>query len=673
MDSGSGGSTAGGSGSQSSNTSKTSKPNGQTSSSSSAPKDNSQATKADTSKGSPKSTLGGFSIVPPGFNPDDKDSILNHYKEKKQKSVLPKENQFEDSVEDEIKKAIADWEAVSQQKATPEQRKRMGDKIRKIRGGAWLESLKPTLVGQTHVPIEFFNRLAEQHEATILSTMRYMTDASKQVDGKDKEIEDLRKKLNDKVSAGGSTSNTSQELTKLKTEINNLKGINEALKKDTQKSDDLATDLQEKLDQRELKFSQLEAEIGKLKADAKKASKEDGPGDIHSACKAEISELKQKLNLANTSKGKGAASTEGATNGKKTHEQLEAECQTEKAKMKKEIGELKEQLKQVQDDLQSTLDGILSEKKPAEEGHGTASDVNAKIHEELKKELVSTKKRFEKSEKQNKELSVKLTKAQTSTPDSVSQERKKLKKEISALRGQVGDLQAKLSTATKALSPADAKKVDYVAVIDKLRNDIAVVSTARDKLRNDFMAKFTETEHARHLTSFWHLVEDTRAAMGEIQQLAETLFQNLGMNAPYSDAKDALNQMIKASTMPTGASPAMQLVTSKLAARTLEVKVYQLREQLANAPPRKTEAEIKMDLGVYNEAEMQRRVSAQTQVYRLHRRAYLENFFSADGELAQIATNTPHGGTRELINQVRARYLDPMSLPMPPAPTVDRG
>ncbi|KAI1484742.1 hypothetical protein F5X96DRAFT_692046 [Biscogniauxia mediterranea] len=672
MDGGSGSQTAGGSGSQSSNTSKASKPNGETSSSSSALKDKSSEMKTDTSKGTPKSTLGGFSVVSPGFDPDDKDSILNHYGKKKDKGVLPKENQFEDSVEDEIKKAIADWEAVSKKKATPEQRKRMGDKIRRIRGGAWLESLKPTLVGQTHVPIEFFNRLAEQHEATILSTMRYMSDASKHVDGKDKEIEDLRKKLNDKPSASNSSSNTG-ELTKLQRENARLKGINEALKKDTQKSDDMATDLQEKLDQRVRKVSQLEAEIEKLKAAAKKTSKEGGSGDIHSACKAEISELKQKLNLANTSKGKGTEKAEGASKGKKTCERLESECQTEKATMKKEIGELKEQLKQAQDDLQSTLDGILGGTKPAEEGHGSTSDVNVKIHEELKKELTRTKKRVEKSEKQNKELSVKLAKAQASTPDSITQERKKFKKEISGLRGQVGDLQARLKTATQALSPADAQKVDYVAVINKLRDDIAVISKARDKFRNDFMARFTEAEHARHLTTFWQIVEDTRAAMGEIQQLAETLFQNLGMNAPYTDAKDALNQMIKASTMATGASPAMQLVTSKLAARSLEVKVYQLREQLANAPSRKTDEEIKMELGVYNEAEMQRRVSAQTQVYRLHRRAYLENFFSADGELAQIATNTPHGGTRELINQVRARYLDPMSLPMPPAPTVDRG
>ncbi|KAI5923190.1 hypothetical protein F4810DRAFT_710940 [Camillea tinctor] len=681
MENGSSNKTTGGPGSPSSNTSQASESSETNSSSSSAPKNGSGTENADSSKGTPKSTLGGFSVLPPGFNPDDKDSILKHYESKKQKGVLPKDSQFEDNVEDEIKRVIADWEAVSKQKATADQRRRMADKIRSIRGGAWLESLKPQLAGKAQVPIEYFNRLAEQHEATVLHTMRHMSDASKKIEDKDKEIEDLQKKLKDKSGPTTSPSNTSQELKKLKEENarlkqenTHLKGMSESLKKDTQKSEDKAEDLEDKLSQRETKVALLEAEVEKLKAAAKKASKEGESGDIHLACKAEISRLKRKLDVANSSK-QASGKSEEATGDKKSPEKREAQWEDEKARMTKEIDKNQAYITQLEGEILDVLD-ILANVRGDELNmdKGSIYKAHDKATVKLKGEIRHWKERAENSEKQSKDLSDKLAKAQEPKPDSdadkCEKERKKLNKEVVLLREQVSDLQSKLKKSKKILPPADAEKADFTEVIKKLKNENATITKAQDRYRRAYMAKFIESEHNGHLRNFWDIVENTQAAMGELQQRVETLFQNLGMNAPYSNANDALNQMISASTRVRGASQAMQLVSSKLEARSYEVLVYKLRDQIANTPPRKTDDEIKMELRIYNEAELARRVDLETEMYSLHRRAYLKNIFSARDELVKIATGTPHHATRDLINKVRAQYLDVESLPMPPAVTV---
>ncbi|KAI1502631.1 hypothetical protein F5X99DRAFT_154697 [Biscogniauxia marginata] len=530
---------------------------------------------------SASSTIGGFSAASPGFDPADKESIIKHYKSKKEKGILPKDDQFEESIEDEIEKVITNFEAEAGRKASAEERKAMSERARRIRGGGWLEGLKSTLVGKSGVPMEHFNRLAAQYESTIPMMMQRLAAADKKIDDKDKQIEDLREKLSNKPSTDSSGSNTGQEeIERLKQENLALEGRNAAIAKQLRKEEDKNSDLEDKLEKCQSHGNKLQANIDKLEA------ADEG-----------------------SSKGNDDASSPGNNQ-----------------KLKDEIKSLKEQIKSLSD-----AEGL---------------------------------------QERNKKLQARLEKCLASKSANDEANRRRLEKEIANLKEQIKDLENELKSSRDALTPDQRSTADLLKLVDDLQKQNKVLATSRDKFRNDWAANMTGDEHNRHLAQFWDLVEKTRKEMGELQQLVDALYQTLGFKEKYLDAKDALNRMTKASTTPHNATLQVQLLTAKLEAKEHEVRVFRLREQLANAITRKTEAEIKMELGVYEEEELERRVTARTQMYRLHRRAYLDNIFGANIAFREMARQITDTRTRDRINQIRFRYLEPSSLPMPPAPVV---
>ncbi|KAI1327212.1 hypothetical protein F5Y16DRAFT_399563 [Xylariaceae sp. FL0255] len=110
----------------------------------------------------------GFSLPPPGFNPEEqKQHFADLFQQINGDGSLPVDGASEESIEDEIARTTKRLEDIRNRPLTKEEQDRIADGIHTMRQGGWLAGVKLVLEGQKHVPIEWFNRLVGQHEATI--------------------------------------------------------------------------------------------------------------------------------------------------------------------------------------------------------------------------------------------------------------------------------------------------------------------------------------------------------------------------------------------------------------------------------------------------------------------------------------------------------------------------
>ncbi|XXH03752.1 hypothetical protein Hte_010158 [Hypoxylon texense] len=119
------------------------------------------------SEGGPGSGLG-FFMPEPDFDPTLDDFITQRREEMELRGELESGHMgLENSAEAELEATINDLEKHYGHPVSSDERERIALKIRRLRSGGWLEAAKVQLVGQTTVPIEMFNRLVAEHEATI--------------------------------------------------------------------------------------------------------------------------------------------------------------------------------------------------------------------------------------------------------------------------------------------------------------------------------------------------------------------------------------------------------------------------------------------------------------------------------------------------------------------------
>ncbi|KAI0842581.1 hypothetical protein F5Y06DRAFT_292515 [Hypoxylon sp. FL0890] len=196
------------------------------------------------------STLHGFTLPDPNFDPSRNPFLQQHYKNKREKGALPPEDGIEDDIETEANRRIADWEKVMGRKATDEERERMTGKIRQVLSGSWLEGAKAQLVGKKEVPIAWFNRLVAENERCIGFVAQRMAGLSHErmeTHRTIKELQDTIKKLEeDKSSGDADDDNCKEELEKKKAENAKLEGQNTKLQEDLTKSKSREKNLQEK-------------------------------------------------------------------------------------------------------------------------------------------------------------------------------------------------------------------------------------------------------------------------------------------------------------------------------------------------------------------------------------------------------------------------------------------
>ncbi|KAI1116358.1 hypothetical protein F5Y14DRAFT_407858 [Nemania sp. NC0429] len=101
----------------------------------------------------------------------------------------------QESIEEEIARQIAGVEEIGRKPLPNEKKEHIAKTIRVIREGAWLENLKPLLVGKESVPVEYFNRLAAEYEGMIPKVALIYAEADRRVATLQAKIVSLKDKL----------------------------------------------------------------------------------------------------------------------------------------------------------------------------------------------------------------------------------------------------------------------------------------------------------------------------------------------------------------------------------------------------------------------------------------------------------------------------------------------
>ncbi|KAI8624852.1 hypothetical protein F5Y19DRAFT_467512 [Xylariaceae sp. FL1651] len=138
----------------------------------------------------------GFALPTPGFDPEQERAAMSEwYQQRGVVGVLAPADMAEESVEEEVRRKIADLERVRNGPVTEEERERITAKCIELREGGFIEGLKPILVGMKSVPIEYWNRLVDEHEKTIAVVAEKASNVQRKMAEKDSEIEDLKNTL----------------------------------------------------------------------------------------------------------------------------------------------------------------------------------------------------------------------------------------------------------------------------------------------------------------------------------------------------------------------------------------------------------------------------------------------------------------------------------------------
>ncbi|KAI2605914.1 uncharacterized protein GGS25DRAFT_498593 [Hypoxylon fragiforme] len=227
--------------------------------------------------------------------------------------------------------------------------------------------------------------------------------------------------------------------------------------------------------------------------------------------------------------------------------------------------------------------------------------------------------------------------------------------------------------------PRKPKAFDIKKLMQEIRDAKAANRDVADWLDAVFARYMGDVADANHLRDFWAAVEAMRRDCGGLQAKIVSLYHKLGFPddpARPLTGEQALDEMIAHVDKQPGDDLRLQVYALKLAGdtqtermrtRTELVRVNTLEMQLDLAKTTDTlERETRMRYGVHNDAEVDRRVDARTQMFRDQRRAILDRVFGASHELHRIAqrtTTTPQ--SRADIEAVRTKYLNAMSLPMP--------
>ncbi|RYP09001.1 hypothetical protein DL765_008598 [Monosporascus sp. GIB2] len=565
-----------------------------------------------------------FVCPTPGFDPADNEHIRRMYEEGKGKVPL-QEDEPEDRIEAIIKQKI---DAVKNLRdVSPEEEQRMADKIRKLESGRWLSAVRPELVGQTTVPIKYFNRLVVENERCI------------------GELEEKVKNLQSQGTAsGGNQGLHDAEYTTR--HLNTLNEENNILRMEMLGRDGTIGELKSKLQaceargvQYNTQIRELEAALASAKSDSnEEADQTNNDGDIQ-ALRARIAKLEDELRVSretNSKKYNRVQELEEARQQWRAREQgLKNDVRRgdEEIKyFKKEVGELTRQLANARTESPNEAAGSPD----------SAEERLSKYNERL-----------------------------TSDNQGLSSDNEKLRKKIEDLRTVV----IGLSEIKHGDGGGAAKLVelsDALAVQNKRNRELVELKSVLESERYKWMQRIEGRE-----PEWWNQVEAMSKAKRDLDLKVLELFERLQFTDENLDGLGAiarLNQVLDR-TM-SGNNPAAlailrfagELQVALRDAATAQRKVADLQKQVNRSKRGNGGAtgERLPDRRYHDFEEFERRVDAKTQMFRLHRRAYLDNIFGADRELRVIAAASPDADTRNSINRVCENFLSPQSFPNPP-------
>ncbi|KAI1778026.1 hypothetical protein F4818DRAFT_283084 [Hypoxylon cercidicola] len=190
------------------------------------------------------------------------------------------------------------------------------------------------------------------------------------------------------------------------------------------------------------------------------------------------------------------------------------------------------------------------------------------------------------------------------------------------------------------------------------------------------VTKEERDEFDRTRREFWATVEQTRRTMGDLQRRVQELYRGFGFTDKPASAEQALERIAARMTdqpkddvelrlFATKAAvdrsmARMQLDTEKLRSRTLQQKLERAR------PQSEREHEMRIEYGLFNEEEIERRVDSTTQMYRHQRRDLIDNILGAHHVVTRVSARCAPDLRDELL-QARDEYLNLLRLPRPRA------
>ncbi|RYP43690.1 hypothetical protein DL768_009772 [Monosporascus sp. mg162] len=581
----------------------------------------------------------------PGFDPTDHEHIRRMYEERKGKTPL-QEDEPEDRIEAIIKMKI---DAVKKLRdVSPEEEQRMADKIRKLESGRWLSAVRSELVGQTTVPIEYFNRLVAENERCIGYVAEHTARSDRVIQEREMKVKELEEKVKN-LQSQGMTLYGSQGLHDGEDTTRCLNALNEEnnfLRTEMLGRDGTISKLKSELQaceargvQCNAKKRELEAALASAKSDSNEdAGQTNNDRDIQ-ALRARIVKLKDELRLSRETNSKSYNRVQVL---EQARQQWLAREQGLKNDVRRGDEEVKTLKKEVGGRTRQFADARTESSNEAAGSSGSADERLSKGNERL-----------------------------TRDNERLSSDNEKLRKEIEDL----GAVVMGLSKIEHSNGDGAAKLVelsDVLAVQNKRTRELIELKNILESERYKWMQRIEGKE-----PEWWSHVEAMSKAKRDLDLKVLELFRRLQFTDENLDSLGAIARLNQAldRTM-TGKSPAAlailrfagELQAALRNAATAQRKAEDLQKQLNRSKRENGVAAGERLSGRrdHDFEEFERRVDAKTQMFRRHRRAYLDNIFGTDRELRVIAAASPDAGSRNGINRACENFLSPQSFPNPP-------
>ncbi|KAI0005229.1 hypothetical protein F4779DRAFT_51306 [Xylariaceae sp. FL0662B] len=327
----------------------------------------------------------------------------------------------------------------------------------------------------------------------------------------------------------------------------------------------------------------------------------------------------------------------------------------------KEKQELQDKIKRLEADLRSSREN--GSKRYEEFQRLKTEAAEGRIRERALKDAARE------ADNEIKRLTTALTLASASAPGSTGKDTDQdLVKENEGLRQRIKELE------DQALAHLESDPPSNTADISELRRERLAMRADNKHLHEELeKANYRFLQHTateRNLLDFWEAIDKTREKMGDLMRGIEALAQALGFDEGIH-AEMALKFMLEEAKKFPNDTRHLGLIVLKVSGdlQTTRARLVDAEERvqdLETDPPRpKTEAELRAELRIVDEEEMEKRVQAATQTYRLHRRDVLDVIFTASGALTQIAHDTSDAQISERITRVVTEHLSPEKLPHP--------
>ncbi|KAI0421348.1 hypothetical protein F5X98DRAFT_390514 [Xylaria grammica] len=625
----------------------------------------------------PISHSDGFDRPPPDFDPKQpRGGFLAGHGQ----GLVDPANEVDESVEDEIKRKIAELEQEMGGPVTDEEKERIGNKIRSLREGGWLESLKLELVGKDSVPIEYFNRIVAENESSITKVAQIAAKADRKVAQKNALIEDLKNMSRTK--SGDDAKYLENEI--LNDEINDLKAKLTKCQKRGSQLERKLLGLEDELQQERSKSQGLEDELQQEKLKPRESSKDD---DALAKCKSRADDLQRRLDsmqasvmqcrkTASEQYEKAQSLLRQMTDSRRREESLKDEVRNLRAQNEslseavvpatdlKQLDILRKQIVRSELDranCQAELQSLKNENRDLKNAAtvqgqpGDPEGLRKRITElEADRENCNDMVRSLREENENLKNIV-AVQAEPNDPEGLRDRVVDLLSEVSARDENIKALEALLDQTRNAAPPRWESANELQARCAELR-------AQRDMYR-DRWAQGVVANDASNLAQFWEAVENTQREFGQLYQGIERLGRILGLTAGVLDTPAILDKIIEqvvSSVIEPKETTQLTILNLRTANSIAQIRIESLLRDVDRAVLSRTKDEVMVAIKSVNEQEVTKRVEDVTQAYRAHRGAILGHIFNARIEFLDLAERS---GDRDAIEALVDQFLQATSLP----------